>query len=183
MTSDASLPLPFFLDEVRAEISQGDVFDLTPSAYVRAPVEVLTEKRWIKGGIQGWIPEPWPLDEYVENVNATVTMTNARAMLVSHDCEIDAEDHRYFLFVMLRALARLPDAHQALVRGNQDYRLFHVPAHGALPESYADFRRLTTAGPAFIAATRRMASLSDVGRAAMCAHMISFFTRRMLKPE
>lgn len=174
--------MSFYHAAPRDSISQGDIFHLTPSAYVKPPVELVDPSRTFPGGVQASQLSAWSPDSVspVENAKATMFMTCGRAILLSHDCEID-NDNRYRLVALLRPLRSLPAGSQSGVRDNTDYRFFYLPELSQrFDELYIDFRRLTTVGPKLIPAERRLASLSDVARAALCLQMILFFTRRML---
>lgn len=171
--------MPFFEPALRERISQGDIFSFTPCATIKTPVDVLSTSEYIRGKRRAYPYTTWDETSALDEVKGTSTLSATRAILLTHDCEVD-NDVRYRLVAPLRVLGQLPAATQEGVRENRDYRFFHIPPNGGEPEAYVDFRRLTTVAPALIPEQKRLASISDEAKKALCLALLLFFTRRVI---
>src|SRR5436190_1506794 len=97
------------------EVSQGDIFDGIPVAYLRHenPSEPSADIRFV------------------------------RAILVSHDCEYDKPSNQFVLVAEVRPLTEIPGGSQGNVRHYRTRNTFYLEPLGELmPESYVDFRRI-----------------------------------------
>lgn len=100
-------------------------------------------------------------------------------MLLSHECVVDKEGREPVAFCRLLRLATLPNeqAKQA-VRNGSMYAAFYLPAlPGVIEESFADFRFVVAVEPQRLQTLRRIASLTDEGRASLRHQLILYWTR------
>jgi hypothetical protein len=108
----------------------------------------------------------------------------SRAMLLTHDCEID-KDKKHRTVVLIRQLpGSMPAQDRVTIQENRRFPFFHLPAGGDnLPESYVDFRRVCTVSPQWVDSATRLASLSHGARQAMLLQLFRFLTRVELDPK
>jgi hypothetical protein len=101
-----------------------------------------------------------------------------RAMLLTHDCEID-KDKKYRSVALVRPLpANMPTQDRSTIQQNQRFPFFYLPAGGdQLPESYVDFRRISTVSPRWVDSASRVASLTVAARQAMLFQLFRFLGR------
>lgn len=70
------------------------------------------------------------------------------------------------------------------IRENRNFSFFFLPDAGAdLPESYVDFRRISTVSPQWIDGATRLASLTSPAQQAMLLQFFRFIARVELKPD
>jgi hypothetical protein len=164
----------------RLELSQGDIFRAVPSLLVdQRPLVVvrrrdrLTALLHTEGGDAP--PGGFTWQGHGETVVARASL--ALAMLMTHDCELDKDEH-FRTFALIRGWETLPFETQLNILAGRRLRFFHLaPQLPDLPESYVDFRRLTTVRGREIRMEDRMLSLSDDSRAALREAFIQFVTR------
>jgi hypothetical protein len=119
-----------------------------------------------------------------EGVLVPATCHVTRAMVLTHDCEID-KDMRHRSVLLIRPLpANLPESERTTIRENKKYSFFYLPAgDNTLPESYVDFRRICTVSPQWVDSATRLASLSPDARQAMLIQLFRFLARVELRQE
>jgi len=181
-----------------AEILQGDIFDQMPSVYVESR-PLLVGRRWKQDDTRDiWQvhredgPGPnggfkWRMDQGGESgmlVHAHLGM----AIVLSHDCEIE-NDRSARTLAMIRPIGQLKEAAQeALFSGRPGdgfYAIFPLERQTDDPKlerSFVDFRRLTTMRPDVLAASRRIASLSEELRSAVAQSFKLYLFRRVERP-
>lgn len=183
-----------YLSPNQHEDLQGDVFTALPSVLALrrplqvirvlgpakeghvAPVFVHDEAHPPKHGFK-WAPADGG-DEIVHRGFVT------RAMLVSHDCEIEHDD-RVRLVAMVRPLSDLSDAQiRDDVRRGDVSGAFYLPAQEAEPslvESFVDFRRLTPVAPDLLVRKEKVLSLTELMRMRMREHFWLYLCRPFQK--
>ncbi|MGD0863754.1 MAG: hypothetical protein ABSA21_13535 [Candidatus Limnocylindrales bacterium] len=184
-----------YLPPVGTEILQGDIFDQMPSVRVESrPLRVA--RHWKQSGPRDiWEVHPedgsgprggfkWLPDQGGEQ-GLLVHAYLGRAMVLSHDCEIE-NDPRTRTLAMIRPINHLDEASQReLFSGGRQDRWFAVfPLVGQIDEprierSFVDFRRLTTVHPDVLAASIRVASLSEELRSAVAERFRLYLFRRV----
>jgi hypothetical protein len=181
---------------VDKEILQGDIFEEVPQLFLRPPLLAL-RRVTLAGGREafGFYPFPPPADDAPGGPSGRVPpggpfhfgtgeQTSAfcqvtRAIILNHDCDIENEpDHR--LVALVRPLSPVPAEHQEIIRHNQNFNYFYLPAEDGLPEAYVDFRRLTSLSPDFLPVEKRIAALAVESVKALQAQFFRFLTRRDL---
>jgi hypothetical protein len=177
-------------------VCQGDIFDGVPHLFLSPPLLAL-RKVTLAGGREafGFYEYPPPAEDAPggpkgkalpggpfrfnspkgEQAGASCQVT--RAIVLNHDCDIENEpEHR--LVALVRPLGPVPPEHQEIIRRNQNFNYFHLPAGAGLPEAYVDFRRLTSLAPAFLTNAQRLTSLTVEAVRALQAQLFRFLTRR-----
>lgn len=137
-----------YFQELREEVSQGDVFDRLPIAYARTGVEQLAA-------------------------------IDARAMLVTYDCEFDKPSTKIVLVAGVFPLAEVPADWRGNVRKNKVFSTFYLKDTSELAESFVDFRYMGLLEKAIIVkeaqAGRRIISLDDETQLALQEQLSAFF--------
>jgi hypothetical protein len=108
----------------------------------------------------------------------------ARAIIISHDCEID-KDKKHAIVALIRSFDESqPETSKQVIRSNKKLSFFHLPAlENVLPESYVDFRRITSLEPTYLEPTKRIASLSDAAVSLLQLLFFRYLTRLELDPK
>jgi hypothetical protein len=162
-------------------VSQGDVYRECASLFVdsrpltavrRASGSTPTARLFAEDGAAPPGGFKWDEAEYVVG-----RATLALGIMVTHDCELDKDDH-FRTMALIRPWHALAAEASESIRAGGRLRFFHLPAeHPYLPESYVDFRRLTTVRGRALADDNRVLSMTEHGRAALREAFIAFVTR------
>jgi len=178
---------PSFYRTVDPQLCQGDILERVPHLLLKEQPQPLRKTTFSGNRIgfeleelaEGALPTT---DEDGVMVRATCHVT--RAMLLTHDCEID-KDKKHRTVALIRPLPEdLPAQDRATIRQNQRHAFFYLPVGGeGLPESYVDFRRVCTVSPQWVDSANRLASLTAEARRAMLLQIFRFLTRVELNPE
>ena len=176
----------FFLPSLAARISQGDIWDRVPQVFLRQEPKALQRRTLSKphGEVLSEVPLS-SVDASKESGVAIATQAwTLRALLMSYDCEIDS-DPKHRLIALVRPINQSRSADELeYLRTNRNYAFFHLPAvDGVLPESYVDFRRITSIGGDLLASCTRVVSLADSSLRAFHFQLYRFLTRIELAPE
>jgi hypothetical protein len=118
----------------RVEISQGDILELLPNAHLIHPLCVLSARE--DGGFSPLV------DPQLENKNASTVIASckwSRAMLLTHDCEIDKPGIKNRIACPVLPLAELPGNIQIEVKKNKVFYMLHLPKHWDILEERIDF--------------------------------------------
>jgi len=183
-----------FYRSVEPDISQGDVFDSIPQLFLRPPLFVL-RKVTLAGGREafGFYQYPPPTEEspggakgkqlpggpfhFEKGEEASAFCQVTRAIVINHDCDIENEpDHR--LIALVRPLSPVPEESKEIIRKNQIFNYFYLPAEDGFPEAYVDFRRITSLSAAFLVAGSRLTSLTEEAVRQLQFQFFRFVTRR-----
>lgn len=179
------MPDQIYSEPIAGDFRQGDIFRDTLSLWLADPDPPALRPRTGKGGLTNYSPHSmaspppggfrWQDREYV-----LAEAKMALAIVLTHDCEIENdENERYRQVALIRPLMGVPDPddRQVIVEGRNLGRLY-LPAQDriGLPESYVDFRAITTLRRAALHTDRRIAGLSDYGRTVLQAAIIGYFT-------
>jgi hypothetical protein len=134
------------------QLTQGDILNDVPAVYVGdGPLEFI-RRRDTPRGPTGDIfvlgdGERAPQqafkrdgDEFVGNVQ------QARAMILTHSCELDNSPRATVTLVLIRPMRNLPDEAKSAIREGRNLRLLYLPANDEPPleESYVDLSRVTS---------------------------------------
>jgi hypothetical protein len=138
-----------FLDTLRSEVSQGDIFrncrvaDIVPGANV-------------------------------DRINVTLRTTDC--MLLSNDCDYD--NKKFVLVGEIAPITRIRLEHRDALRNGQARRLFYLPElPGQLPEGFVQFTDMHRIDKGLLTASGgRIVSLSDDGRLALQRRIAIFFS-------
>ena len=142
-----------YTSEIRSEVSQGDVFNGVPIAYVT-------------------------FNEDCSDV--TTRIEYVRAIMLTYSCDFDKPNSHFVIFAQVRPLSEIPLGSQGNVREGKVRNLFYLPAlEDKLEESYVDFRRIDRVSKIavkHIAETEsRLCSLSDEAVEALRFNLAVFF--------
>jgi hypothetical protein len=162
-------------------VSQGDVYGSCASLFVdsrpltavrRTSAPTPTARLFTEGSAAPPGGFRWDEAEYVVG-----RATLALGIMVTHDCELDKDDH-FRTMALIRPWHALPPEAAESIRAGERLRFFHLPeAPPHLPESYVDFRRLTTVRGRVLNDGDRLLSMTEHGRAALREAFINFVTR------
>lgn len=170
-----------FYRPVDPQLCQGDILERVPHVLLKAqprPLRKTTlsgnrivyEMEELAEGALPTTPE--------EGVLVPATCHVSRAMLLTHDCEID-KDKKHRTVVLIRPLpANMPAQDRATIQQNRRFPFFYLPEAGdQLPESYVDFRRMCTVSPQWVDSAKRLASLTAVAQQALLLQLFRFLAR------
>jgi hypothetical protein len=172
------MDVPSFYRSLSAELFQGDIFERLPLVYLKESPRSL-KKTTIPGNRDGF--------EVGELVSASASAPwlvpapcdNTRAMLLTYDCEIDKASTKLLTVALVRPLdPGMADGDKAALRDNRKFAFFHLQSWGPdAPESYVDFRRLSSLGIETVKIAARNSRLSVTARKAMMFQFFRYFTR------
>jgi hypothetical protein len=163
-------------------VSQGDIFESVPHLFLKdRPKEphalVLATKK--AGSFVDELCGP----KFPKSGSEIIVPAPARvgyAVLLSHSCEVD-KDKTHRVVALVRQMESLRPEEKETIRSNGKRACFYLPPlEGKLPESYVDFRRISTVGLEWLASMKRPASLSERARRKMLLAMLLFFARLQL---
>jgi hypothetical protein len=161
----------------REEISQGDILELLPHLHLPHPLNVLETPE--EGSASG-TPGANLTDKKTLVVRASCRYS--RAMLLTHDCEIDKTAIKNWIVCPVLPLSDLPGNIQVEVKKNKVFYMLHLPKHwNILEESALILNHPTTIDKQFVESARRIVSLSDLGRRAFYAQYIRWVSRWQLR--
>lgn len=170
-------------------LNQGDIIRELAHPYVKTlPIQLLN-RQTLRQGVEGFVGSP-----YVLGVGEKATALHSQkggliavdchvalGMVLSHDCEIDQDGRGHRLVAMIRPLDTVADeSHREQIRQSRNAQFFHLPEHAAMPESYVDFRRLSTVLKGVVDDLERVSRLTDEAVRALQVQFIRFVTRRNL---
>lgn len=99
-------------------------------------------------------------------------------MLLTHDCEIDKPIKTTWIINPIVPISEIPGKVHPDIRKNKLLHLVHLAAHrDILSESVIVLNHMTTLDHKFIEPSRRIVSLSDIGRRSLYAQYIRWLTR------
>lgn len=141
------------------EFSQGDIFEVLPHALITGPLE------HVEGNTDPVVSE----------------CKRDRAILLTHDCDIDKPLLRSWLICPVHRLDTVPKGMQGDIKKNRAFAFLHLAQHrDTLPASFVDFRHVTALSPDVVRSAKRLASLSDTGKKALYLRFIQWLTRWQL---
>jgi hypothetical protein len=165
-----------FYEAPRAEISQGDILELLPNAYLTHPL-----RSFVSGHDGSLVERPEPQIDGPERRPVIASCRRTRAILITHDCEVDKPKIENWIVCPVVPLAEHPGAQHTDIRKNKYFNLMYLPAYREiLGDSVAVLNQITTLQKAFVQSASRLLSLSDVGRAAFYFQSIRWMTRWQL---
>lgn len=108
-----------------------------------------------------------------------------RVILLTNDCDIDKKNHPTVHVLRLIPVSDIPATSSSIlgdIRGDRSPAALLIPAIGALPESFMDFRRIHRILKAELFRAgeegRRILSMSEDGRTAMFHRIYTYFRRK-----
>jgi hypothetical protein len=152
-------------------IQQGDVYRNAPSVYLAGLPLGAIRTETISGGRQ--IPKIYYDDaepprggfHWSSGEDVISRATRDRAMLLTHDCEIEKDDRaKYRMLALIRPFEAVPERDQELIRRGDRLRFFYLAPQDEdppFPASYVDFRRITTVLAEVLPSDDRVVTLSD----------------------
>lgn len=175
----------FYRDPEHA-VSQGDIFETVPHIFLKERPKQ-TELKMANRPAGRLIDEFGgdALPKCGSDVFVPAPTRVGYAILLTHGCEVDKDkNHRIIALVRQIEGASLNAEEMNTIRTNGKYACFHLPAlDGKLPESYVDFRRISTVGLGWLSSHTRPTSLSEAARRKMLLAMFRFFARLQLDED
>lgn len=99
-------------------------------------------------------------------------------MVLTQGCEIDKTEDGPLQIAIIKPLDEIQgDEARDNVRGNYVYRYFYLPENQSMPESYVDFRRVSTIYGDLVDKLERITGLSPIAVEALREQFIDFVTR------
>jgi hypothetical protein len=97
-------------------------------------------------------------------------------MLLTHGCDLD-NDTRNRSVALIRPLGAVAPEHQEIIRQNRNLSYFYLPQSNEFPESYVDFRRVTSLPPPIVDQSKRIVGLTTTAVQAMQLQFFRSLTR------
>jgi hypothetical protein len=176
-----------FRDELRPTLSQGDLIGQVPWGIFPDPLVLCRPAR--SGTGKESIPwaDPWPSQQKpfakgIEEVHFSAQVS--QGVVLWDDCQIDKlgnsgrPKEKWFAAVAPVLPAKLLQKGSVPAMEGQVRRYFPLAKDdksGVLDDSYIDLRHIIPIRYSLLEA-RRVASMTDVGRAALMAHLFTFLT-------
>jgi len=177
-----------FYRDTDPDLCQGDIVKNIPHLFLKPPVQVLRKtsskaNRLMFEAFKVDSEDVLPGGFNVAGENVSAHCQAARGIVLTHGCEID-KDEKHRLVALIRPLVKVKEQDQQTIRENKNRRFFYLEKYqDVLPESYVDFRRLSTVDPKLINMSERITSLDEKTVLALQAQFIRFITRRILTDE
>jgi hypothetical protein len=186
------MPAEGFYREPDPLVSQGDIVRGVPHLHLKPPLVVLRQRQTRRG----FVMDPYEYGtgaEVAEGRNTPVPTGGfnfdrglddkvsvfcqvALGIILSRDCDIE-NDRKHRLVALIRPLTGVQPEHQEIIRANKNFSFFHLPElQNKMPESYVDFRRITTLAPDFVDGQDRLASLTGDARNSLYEQLMAFWT-------
>lgn len=138
-----------YLQELRGEVSQGDIFDSLPLASLS------------------------------QNAGIHVRVQNARVILLTYDCEYDKPSTKLLAVAEIFSLSEVPTERRGNIRKNQVFSTFYLAANAQFDEAFVDFRYISRIDKMIVTAQaqtgQRLVSLSDDAQLALQEQLSAFF--------
>lgn len=163
----------------REQSSQGDILESVAHIYLERPLLALR-----KEAETIFRAEAEPFSQFDDKGGQMVVATckRQRAILITHDCEIDKPQVKRWLVCPVVPIVVLSSGNRDRARRNRVYSMLHLPQYrDVLPESFVDFNQITTLEGDFVKGGKRLVSLSDIGRRALYSQFVRWLTRWELR--
>jgi len=174
----------YYVLPIHGDFRQGDIYCDVPHIMLSKPgFEVLRTFQAKGGRTQVFLHDENnpPRDGFHWESKECVAAEGqlGKAIVLTHDCEIENADSREHRLVgLLRPLDRLDARDREIIIQGLHFGRFYLPAwHDVgLPESYLDLRRITTLRKDALPDQLRIASMTDFGREILQAAIIRYLT-------
>jgi len=165
---------------------QGDIYRLVPSVYIPGrPLEIIRTYGAAGGTVGARVHkedvEPPSGGFHWDDERILARGSRTYGILLSHDCEIEHEQ-KHRILGLIRPWDRLPVTSQVDVLGGAHYCFYHLwpSPERQFPESYVDFRRLTTVRPQVLREEDRIMSMTDDARNGLAEAFLRYVLRVVL---
>jgi len=163
----------------RADFSQGDIIESVPHLYLHGPLLAAQKEAETIYRVKG---EPFPSFDDKQGQTILASCKRQRALLLTHDCEIDKPQTNRWLVCPVVPVVLLAPETRDRARRNRIFSMLHLPAYrDRLPESFVDFNQISTIDRALVSGAARLVSLSDIGRRALYGQFIRWISRWQLR--
>jgi hypothetical protein len=165
----------------RPEISQGDILELLPHISLDRPVFALHKEGETETVFRA-TGEPYIDFDDKDGQAVIAKCKRSKAILISHDCEVDKPQVKKWLICPVVAMEKLQPKNHDLLKRNRIFSMLYLPKfEKILVDSFVDFNHFTTLDSEFIKSGKRIISLSDTGRRALFVQFIRWLTRWELR--
>jgi hypothetical protein len=141
--------MSIYLHELRGEVSQGDIFDSLPIAYIR------------------------------QNSVYHCQIDHLRSILLTYDCEYDKPSTQFVTIAAIFPLTEVPGDRQGNVRKNKVFSTFYLESDLSFQEAFVDFRYLGRLEKKIVTEQaqngRRLLSLANDAQLALQEQLSAFF--------
>lgn len=168
----------WYSDELRAELSQGDIVTGIPFAVPTDPI-VHLNKSSAKGHDVIWTPSVGLDTGDGQPKHLLARYRVGFGIVVSHDCSIDKPNRNTrILFAPLPSLDSFDEKTRSGVRQQSNLALMLLPAIGTMPESCVELRVMAPYPRDMALKFEKIASLSDAARVRLQTALVAFFVNR-----
>lgn len=166
-------------EQPRQQISQGDILELAPHIFLDSPLLALHNQAET---IYGATAEPYGSFDDKNGQKIIAHCKRMTALILTHDCEIDKPQVVRWHICPVVPLERLRGETQDRAKRNRIYSMCFLPKFGNLKkDSFVDFNHISTVSAELLRSAPRILSLSDLGRQALYAQFIRWFSRWELR--
>lgn len=157
------------------KISQGDILEKLPTAYLVPPLQALFARA---DGLMGVEAEEHPDFNDRHGQSIVATCKRAKALLLTRDCEIDKPKVKHWVVAPIVPLSLIPGSSHGDAKKNKIFSLLYLPSYrDVLEESVLVLNYPTTLSKDFVESAKRILSFSDLGRKALYAQHIRWLSR------
>lgn len=162
-------------EQPKQAFSQGDIIDVAPHIFLDPPLRAL---HGAENGLYKVEEDPFTKFDDTAGQDVMARCKRARAIVLTHDCEIDKPQIVRWHLCPVVPLYKLKPDNQDKVKRNRIYSMFFLPQYGdILIDSFVDFNQISTVGRDFIKSGKRLLSLSDFGRQGLYAQFFRWLSR------
>jgi hypothetical protein len=169
---------PLWADQLRSDLSQGDLISEVPHGAPAAADRFLERGPTLKGGIAQWLEtSEWKPDG--DNRGHFLALgRRPKVLVLSHDCEIDKKASLPVLVAPVLPIELLgAEQRQSVVDGRR-YAFFYLAHLGESgSESYVDFRAMAFLPRKVLDEAHREQSMTDVAVEDLQYQLVAFLTR------
>jgi hypothetical protein len=168
---------PAFYCEPVPELSQGDVVEIAPHAYLDPPL------RHLALGSDGHEElKECRVASLQPQAAVLATCSPCKALIVNYDCEISKRGTLRLLVCPIRPLSEFPPTDRGNLKANRTAHLFFLPRYREkLEDSVAVLNQLTTVHKVLLSDIDRLATLGKTGRLAFYGQFVRWLTRWELR--
>jgi hypothetical protein len=167
----------WFTDDLRAEISQGDIYSGIPFSAPAFPITHL-KKETISGKRTAWMPGKPPDKQSESSPNfALFAYRLGHGIIISHNCAIDKpHSHARILMAAVRDVSVLDARAQQSLREQRTRALLLLPGLKGVGDCFADLRTVTPIPREIVDQCPRTASLTDAAVLRLTTHLVTYLT-------
>lgn len=166
-----------FYREPIADLSQGDLVEISPHAYLDPPLRRVRVRS--DGGVE--LAEV-STGELLGGAEVVAWCSPGKALILNYDCEIAKQGTARLVLCPVVSLSQFNPADRGNVKRNRTAHLFFLPRfQDRIEDSAAILNQLTTVHRVLLSNLRRLATLGTTGRLAFYNQFVRWLTRWELR--